>query len=1248
MTHFSRFALSFLGALIIATSLNAQAADELYYSGRLWVQMNPSYVKSVESNKKSVSLDSFTSIIGDDLADQYGLFEVRKPFYFAKSNDIREVYQLFFSEDATALDFARVLETLPAVNYAEREPVMRPTLTPNDLGPQSGNGSQWGLWQIQAQNAWDISIGSGEIVVAIVDDAVLTTHPDLAPDIVPGYDVASDDNNANPNVPGMTHGTHVAGIVGAATNNGIGVASIGFNVKIMPVKSSNVPQTISDAYAGVIWAADNGADVINMSWGGGGFSQTGQNIINYAYNAGCVNIAAAGNDNVNSVFYPAGYNNVISVASTTTGDAKSSFSNYGSWIDISAPGSSILSTYFNGSYQPTYANLSGTSMASPMVAGLAGLILSINPDLPQAQVEDCILSTADNINQANPSFIGQLGAGRINAFQAALCAQATVNAPPVAVISTNNNVACPGGLIQFFGSSAGGLATGYNWTFPGGNPATSTVQNPIVSYSGEGFYDVSLTVTNDFGNNSVTQTGFVEISSNGVDIFFSEGFESGTFAGLGWIVENPDNSITWEINTIGGSVSGNKAAGINLYSYNSPGQRDGLVTPSIDLSNHENVQLDFQHAHRRFSQDYSDSLIVYVSTDGGATFPHRILEIAETGQGTFATGTILNSNFIPANGNDWCFGGEIGSGCFTLDLSEFDGQTNVKLKFETYNDYGNNIYLDNIELSGNCLTVQSAPVAGLNASQTGLCAGQGVQFTDQSLFVPSEYLWEFEGGSPATSDMAAPFVTYNTPGSYDVTLTVTNAWGSDQLVLTNHIVVSEAPVLSVNGTELVSCAGEPVTLSASGADEYFWSPDIALSATTGSSVEASPAASLTYTVTGSISGCSSQQTIDVIVIPSPPVPDVVVQNDVAFTVLEPLSVQGHFDYVVPSTGWGTPNFNTVSVSAEMVIGRDASAGDSLLCGSAINGAAISGKIAVVYRGGCEFGTKAFNAQQAGAVGVIVVNNISGTPIDMGAGAQGGAVNIPVIMVSDVTGAWLNSAINAGGAEAVIGQFNGGGFEICPGETVRLAAPGGWSSYEWSNGYEGAVIEITEPGNYSVEVFGGEACGTASASFTIVPSELEQPVIEPLGADQLTVNAPGATSFQWFLDGEPIPGATGSTIDFQGAGTYTVVVGNNSGCEAVSDPYLITTTGITGELTPEGIEVFPVPASEQLFVRLPDNFSPENLTVFSATGKVILQTGQMNVSGGILTLNADSWAPGVYIVQVSDKNSIYSSRFIITR
>jgi subtilisin family serine protease len=153
-----------------------------------------------------------------------------------------------------------------------------------------------------------------------------------------------------------------------------------------------------------------------MSWGGGGSSNYGLNIVNAAFNAGSILVAAAGNDGTNQQFFPAAYNNVIAVASTTTNDAKSNFSQYGTWITISAPGSAIRSTW--ASSNTAYNRIQGTSMASPNVAGLVGLMKSYGPNASNQDIINCLLNSADDISAVNPSFNGQLGSGRINAFAA--------------------------------------------------------------------------------------------------------------------------------------------------------------------------------------------------------------------------------------------------------------------------------------------------------------------------------------------------------------------------------------------------------------------------------------------------------------------------------------------------------------------------------------------------------------------------------------------------------------------------------------------------------------------------------------------------------------------------------------------------------------------------------------------------------------------------------------------------------------
>jgi serine protease len=326
------------------------------------------------------------------------------------------------------------------VDFAEKVPLIRTVGTatlPNDL-----QLSQWGLTKIQAEMAWTISQGSSTVKVAIVDNAERITHEDLGsviwtnpnevpnnffdddlngyPDDAHGFDVADFDANVNPptGITGWNHGTHCAGIAGAATNNGIGIASIGYGISIIPVKAANNAaggNTLAKAFEGVDYARAAGADVISMSWGSKGTSAIGDLILSLASNQGIVLVAAAGNNGDSILFYPAANPLCIAVGSTDINDLRSPFSNFGSYVDVMAPGSDIYSCLAGS--ENDYGNQSGTSMACPLTAGLAGLILSMAPNLTAQQVRTLIVNGCEDIDALNPGFEGKLGAGRINAFQ---------------------------------------------------------------------------------------------------------------------------------------------------------------------------------------------------------------------------------------------------------------------------------------------------------------------------------------------------------------------------------------------------------------------------------------------------------------------------------------------------------------------------------------------------------------------------------------------------------------------------------------------------------------------------------------------------------------------------------------------------------------------------------------------------------------------------------------------------------------
>ncbi len=263
----------------------------------------------------------------------------------------------------------KALGNNPNVEFAELDYIGTIDWTPND----PSFSSQWGPKKVSAESAWNVTRGSSSVLIAVVDTGVDLDHPDLDGKVRTDidYDFVNNDSSAQDD---NGHGTHVAGIAAAETNNSTGIAGMCPNCQILPVKvlSSSGSGSYSAIASGIRYAADKGAKVINLSLGGSSGSTTLADAVNYANSKGALLACAAGNSNTSAASYPAYYSACVAVAATDSNDNRASFSNYGSWVDTSAPGVSIYATYWNN----TYSSLSGTSMATPHVAGLAGLLFS--------------------------------------------------------------------------------------------------------------------------------------------------------------------------------------------------------------------------------------------------------------------------------------------------------------------------------------------------------------------------------------------------------------------------------------------------------------------------------------------------------------------------------------------------------------------------------------------------------------------------------------------------------------------------------------------------------------------------------------------------------------------------------------------------------------------------------------------------------------------------------------------------------
>jgi subtilisin family serine protease len=413
----------------------------------------------------------------DNILSRYSTVSVEKMFPETNAMQLREtglsrIYTAKFTSPVDAFELAREVAQLPEVEYAEPwfiYPVDADSIyRPNDT--VYTQNKQWGLSKIKADSAWYHVKGDASIVIGIIDTGVEWDHPDLYGNIWtnPGEDAWSNpndpttgnhadddgngvvddwrgwdfggasyqtpvaDNNPIAHTGNVGHGTHVAGIASASTDNTTGVAGIGFRCKILPIKTASDNDTrgtggnafIVFGFQGIKYAADVNADVVNCSWGGAGYSQFEQDVIDYASDNGTLVVAAAGNSAAREAQYPASYRGVLSVAARVnagTGyEAKAGYSTYHTSVDVSAPGGSgsglselILSTYVGNAY----AYLSGTSMASPLVAGLVGLTKSRYPTLTSEQAGEQVRVTSDpKENIAQHKYL--LGKGRVNAYRA--------------------------------------------------------------------------------------------------------------------------------------------------------------------------------------------------------------------------------------------------------------------------------------------------------------------------------------------------------------------------------------------------------------------------------------------------------------------------------------------------------------------------------------------------------------------------------------------------------------------------------------------------------------------------------------------------------------------------------------------------------------------------------------------------------------------------------------------------------------
>ncbi|MDK1288870.1 S8 family serine peptidase [Pseudoalteromonas umbrosa] len=663
----------------------------------------------------------------------------------------------------------KLLEDHPAVAYVEPNYMVKAMAIPDDslfdqLWGLNNTGQTGGTndADINAPEAWDISIGSRDVIVGVIDTGVDYTHPDLNanmwinPGEIAGDGVDNDGNGYVDDVYGINaitdsgdpmddqgHGTHVSGTIGASGNNATGVVGVNHEVSIVGCKFLNSSGSGSTAdaikcidYMVGLKNAGHNVNVLNNSWGGGGFSQALYDSITASEQAGILFVAAAGNsarDNDVSPGYPSSYDHdsVLAVASTTHTDSMSSFSQWGlASVDLGAPGSDVLSTVPGGGY----SSFSGTSMATPHVAGAAALALAVNPSLTTIELKNLLMNSGKPI----PALEGKTVSGkRLDVHQALIDADPEPGFRVIAAPVAQEIIA--------------GETAQYQLTF-----------TSVADWQGE----IALTATGDL--NGVT------LSTTTVTPGETAVLSVPTTAETQW------GAYNFTVNATSGQLSQQKQVALSVLPQ---GIRDFTYdnTTSVDIPDNavegvestitivDPITIFGSSTALNISHTYIGDLLVTLTSPTGtvATLHNRAGGSADNIVGSFASGA---------------FNGEVAAGDWTLKVVD-----NAAVDTGTLNNWS-------ITLSGIGEISEQPPIAGFNFVRDGL----DVAFTDTSTDVNDDIVsrtWDFGDGN--TSEQQNPLHTFSASGDYEVTLTVTDSQGHTHASTQTVSVSADKPLLEV-------------------------------------------------------------------------------------------------------------------------------------------------------------------------------------------------------------------------------------------------------------------------------------------------------------------------------------------------------------------------------------------------------------------------------------------------------------------